>query len=677
MAKQSWAHDIYRHIIAMLSLLVIFIIIAATYGTWHQSTSRDLEQRLNHYHLESSSYYLKASNELRHIQTHLSGFNHTAAPHSHTTNQQHLSLANSIHLINREIGHALSLQNKFGDPRFTQMSKTIQQHKQFLTGLTASQDSSSTQKKITTHIPLILNSLTQLTLLHDVSRDKLITEFKQNEHNNSLVFYCMLTTLLACGLYISWRGLRSIQTIISAQQQSEERIQHQANYDALTDLPNRFLLIDRLNQLILDAQRQQEYIAVLFLDVDHFKRVNDSLGHEAGDQLLVEVANRLTCAVRDGDSVGRLGGDEFVILLSHFSQLTNISPIIDKIFQQLQTPLAIEGRDITMTASIGISVYPDDGQNSAELLRNADSAMYHSKSDGRNTYTYFTENMNHSTVRKIALEQQMLAALERHEFEVYYQPQVDLRNGHIIGAEALLRWNNETLNNPTPDEFIPIAEQTGMIIPIGQYVLQQALQACSHWQINYFPSFRIAINLSPQQFRDPNLVETIASEIERHDISFSSVELEITEGVLLSGIKDIKPALQTLSELGIILSMDDFGTGYSSLSYLRSYPFSIIKIDRSFIRDLFLDPKDYELIKAAISLAHNLQLKVIAEGVEENSQQHSLHQLHCDYAQGYLFGKPMSRNNLEQLIKQRAGDQNSNNHFSSELTVSRSFYQDS
>ncbi len=434
---------------------------------------------------------------------------------------------------------------------------------------------------------------------------------------------------------------------ITEQHQTSESIKKHAYYDALTLLPNRFLALDRLSQMLNEAERNDEKTAVLFLDLDDFKKVNDSLGHEVGDKLLIESAIRLKNIVRKEDTVGRLGGDEFIILLRGLTYDHNALSIVEDLLRSFRKPFKIDGRELILTLSIGIAMFPENGKNTSELLRNADTAMYKAKSLGRNTYSFFTKEMNVNMLRRLEIEEQMRGALERGEFEVYYQPQIDAINKKVIGAEALLRWHNPALGNVTPTEFIPIAEHTGLIVAIGQFVLTQALSFLSVWQTEQQISLRIAVNLSPRQFRDSELLNFIESSLTKANIPADKLELEITEGVLMIGQTYIDDALIKLHKLGIKLSMDDFGTGYSSLSYLRQYSFDILKIDRSFIAGITSNQSDCDLVKATIAMAHSLGLKVVAEGVETKEQSELLNQLECDYLQGFYFSKPIS---AEQLL---------------------------
>ncbi len=441
---------------------------------------------------------------------------------------------------------------------------------------------------------------------------------------------------------------------IRMRKQTEEELKQQALFDGLTALPNRTLSLDRLSQLLNKSQRDNKKAAVMFLDLDDFKKVNDTLGHETGDKLLISAADRLKAEVRTGDTVGRLGGDEFIILLGGLSDTTDAGHVAENLLSQFRNPFNIDGRQLILTVSVGISIFPEDSVQASLLLRNADSAMYHSKEIGRNTYSYFTDQMNHEVSRRLLLEEQMHGALERNEFTVFYQPKIDLSSNLIMGTEALLRWHNPVLGDISPIEFIPIAEQTGLIVSLGQFVLNKALSATSIWR-NYDSNFTISVNLSPRQFRDPEFLNYVEKAINRFCTSGCYLEFEITEGVLISGFGDIDHVLCRLSNLGVIISMDDFGTGYSSLSYLRRYPFDVLKIDRSFVDDITTSQSDRELINATVAMAKGLNLKVVAEGVETIEQLAYLKGIGCNYAQGYLFSKPVPENEIQKLIDSEFG----------------------
>lgn len=439
----------------------------------------------------------------------------------------------------------------------------------------------------------------------------------------------------------------AVKEDMTRQKLQEQQIMRQAYYDALTDLPNRLLSLDRLSQLIKEAEREEHRVAVLFIDLDDFKKVNDSLGHEVGDKLLIETAERLSQVVRSGDTVGRLGGDEFLILLGDISEPLDAGQVAENVIGQFKDrPFNIDGRELVLTCSVGIALYPKDGDSPSTLLRNADSAMYHAKDAGRNTYSYFTDEMNRQVSRRLALEEQMQGALERDEFYVHYQVQVDLGTGRIMGAEALLRWQNALLGEVSPFEFIPIAEQTGQIISLGEYVLSEGLALAKKIRAVGEEDFRIAVNISPRQFRDPGLVSMVRQALVSSELASDALELEITEGVLMSGHNQVARMLNELSEMGINIALDDFGTGYSSLSYLRTYPFDVLKVDRSFITDITEDPADRNLVAGTIAMAHGLGLKVIAEGIETEAQKYWLQGQACDYGQGYLYSKPVAESEV-------------------------------
>ena len=403
--------------------------------------------------------------------------------------------------------------------------------------------------------------------------------------------------------------------------------------------------------MLKESKRAEKQAAVFFLDLDDFKKVNDTLGHQIGDELLVEAANRLKAAVRDDDVIGRLGGDEFIVLLNQVGNSRTIGKVAEKLLDQFRVPFNLKGRELMSTVSIGIAVYPNDGKSPVELLRQADAAMYHSKEQGRNTYNFYTERMNKDVARRLLIEEHLRSALNKNEFYVIFQPVVDLRRRVVVGAEALLRWNNSEMGNVQPDEFIPIAEQTGLIVTIGQYVLEQAFMVVSVWREKYAIDFQVAVNISPRQFRDPGLVEYIQRRLEKYALPASAIELEITEGVLMTGHGMIDVALSDLNKMGMGISMDDFGTGYSSLSYLRSYPFDTLKVDKSFINDITVDHADLKLVAAAIAMGQGLGLKVIAEGIETEEQYQLLLAHQCEYGQGYLFSHPVPADEFELLLQ--------------------------
>ena len=453
--------------------------------------------------------------------------------------------------------------------------------------------------------------------------------------------------------YLSqYKQIITIIRDITEQYKSADIIRHQAYFDPLTELPNRFLSLDRLSQMLIKAEKNNDKTAVLFLDLDDFKKVNDSLGHEMGDNILIKSANRLNQVVQKGDTVGRFGGDEFIILLPRISNNNHALITAENLLKAFREPFIINGRELMITLSIGIAISPDNGTSPTELLSHADTAMYQAKSIGRNTYSSFTKEMNTAMLRRFEIEEQMHGALKRNELELYFQPQINVNKTNVIGAEALLRWHNSTLGPIGPDEFIPIAEQTGLIIPMGRFVIQQALTFLSKWQIEQDTEYTIAVNLSPTQFRDLELVNFVKKTLRENNIKPSNLEIEITEGVLMSGQPYIHKALIEMNQLGVKLSMDDFGTGYSSLSYLREYTFDVLKIDQNFIHGIPENVSDCKLVKAIIAMAHSLGLRVIAEGVETKAQLTLLGTLGCDIVQGYYFSKPKPAGELLKFLAQ-------------------------
>ncbi len=449
-------------------------------------------------------------------------------------------------------------------------------------------------------------------------------------------------------------GLIAVISDITMRKHQEERILHLAHYDTLTSLPNRFLSMARLSQILELARRNNRPVGVLCLDLDDFKKINESMGHEVGDNLLIQVAQRIQKNIHHGDMLGRLSGDEFIVLLAELQTIEEIKPIVENLVREFRLPFDLHGQSLTMTLSIGVAIHPDDGNNASQLLRQADAAMFYAKNNGRNTFVYYTESMNSNAARRLLIEQQMYGALERGEFYLLYQPQIELATGNMIGAEALLRWQNDQLGSIGPDEFIPVAEQTGLIVSIGEFVMHCAIQMASKWQ-KLQPDFRMAINLSPCQFRDPGLLGFVEQQLQQYSIQPNTLELEITEGVLLSGYLMTDELFQSFTAMGIEMAMDDFGTGYSSLSYLRRYPFAILKIDRSFINEMTTDSADWELVNASIAMAHALGLKVVAEGVETEKQANSLKTMQCDYVQGYFYSRPVSADELKSRFGLKAG----------------------
>ncbi|HLB94997.1 MAG TPA: EAL domain-containing protein, partial [Nitrospiria bacterium] len=435
---------------------------------------------------------------------------------------------------------------------------------------------------------------------------------------------------------------------VTERKQAEERLHYLAHHDGLTDLPNRVLLMDRLSQALSRAPWHKRLVAVLFLDLDHFKRINDTLGHNIGDLLLKGAAARLATCVRAGDTIARLGGDEFAIVLADIAQPQDVPKIAQKILDALSTPFELAARQLFITTSIGISLYPNDGQEADALLKNADTAMYRAKEHGRNNYQFFLPNMNVQVTERLALETALRNALTGEEFILHYQPLVDLRTGKIISMEALLRWQSPEHGLVSPSQFIPVAEESGLIVPIGKWVLQTACAQNKAWQAAGLPPVRVAVNLSARQFQQENLVETITRALRETGLDPNALELELTESIMqdTAAIE----AMWQLKELGVEISIDDFGTGYSSLSYLKRLPINTLKIDQSFVRNMTTDKDDAVIAKTIIGLAHSLHLKAIAEGVETHEQLEFLRSHGCDRIQGYLFSLPLPAQDATKLL---------------------------
>lgn len=442
------------------------------------------------------------------------------------------------------------------------------------------------------------------------------------------------------------RQFIGIMRDITERKASEARITHLANHDGLTNLPNRNLVQDRIQQTIAWAQRAGSQFAVMFIDLDKFKLINDTLGHDTGDVLLQTVAQRLTAALRTGDTVGRQGGDEFIVLLASLSVPEDAALVAKKILDSLAEPYLISGHELHTSASIGIAVYPQDGNNVDLLLKNSDTAMYHAKDAGRSNYQFFTHEMNAAAAERLMLENNLRQAIDRNELLLQYQPLVSLADGKIIATEALLRWHHPSLGLIPPSQFIPIAEDSGLIVPLGEWVFRQACQQLKQWHNQGFALPRMVVNLSPRQFRQPNLVQTFTDILDEMGVEPQHVGLEITEGVIMENPEDSIILLKQLQALGIELSLDDFGTGYSSLSYLKRFPIDKLKVDKSFVRDISTDPNDEAMVAAIIVMAHHLHIKVVAEGVETQPQLDFLREHKCDQYQGYYFSKALAPDEL-------------------------------
>lgn len=444
----------------------------------------------------------------------------------------------------------------------------------------------------------------------------------------------------------------SISTDITERIEGEARFQYLAYHDVMTGLANRTLFMERLQHAISRRNRDSRILAILFMDLDRFKDINDCLGHDVGDALLKILSERLVDNLRQCDTIARFGGDEFAILLEDQNSIEAVSQVAEKLLEAFSEPFVFQGHELYVTASIGISIFPDDSEDAACLLKNADMAMYRAKELGRNLYQFFSADMGSRVLERLRQETHLRHALERNEYFLEYQPQIDLVTQKIIGVEALLRWRHPELGIVSPEKFIPALEDMGLIVAVGEWVLKQSCLQAKSWLQQGFHGLRIAVNLSVKQFHDPLLFQKVKQTLEETGIKTSSLELEITESVLMQHDQVTMRNLKALYNMGVRLSIDDFGTGYSSLSYLKRFPLSTLKIDRSFISDIIEDPDDAAIVTAIIAMGHSLRLDIVAEGVETGEQYDFLRRHSCDYLQGYLFSRPVSPQALATLLDQ-------------------------
>ncbi len=448
-----------------------------------------------------------------------------------------------------------------------------------------------------------------------------------------------------------FQGYRGTGTDVTEREASEQRIEQLAYHDTLTGLPNRLLIQDRFEQAIAYASRTQKRTALLFLDLDHFKNTNDALGHHIGDMLLKEVTARLQGCIRETDTLSRQGGDEFLLVVPDLAQSDDIIPMLSKIMELFRQPFSISGHEILTTVSIGIAMFPDDGEDFDSLRQKADMAMYQAKAAGRNTYRYYDISMNKDVVEHLFIQNGLRLALERNEFLLHYQPQIDLASNRIIGVEALLRWQHPEQGMIPPGRFIHVAEESGLIVPIGERILHEACRQAMKWQQAGLPPIYMAVNLSAIQFRREGIVGTVRNSLALTGLKPEWLELELTESIMLHNAEHTLSTLNDLKQLGVKLSIDDFGTGYSSLAYLKRFDIDKLKIDQTFVRDLATDPEDEAIVRAIIQMAKSLNLKTIAEGVETEDMLNRLIQFECDEVQGYLFARPMPAEAAEAFMR--------------------------
>jgi diguanylate cyclase (GGDEF)-like protein/PAS domain S-box-containing protein len=438
---------------------------------------------------------------------------------------------------------------------------------------------------------------------------------------------------------------------VSQAKQMAQEMSYLAEHDFLTDLPNRLLLIDRISQALNSAKRKQSRIAVLYIDIDHFKKINDTLGHAVGDQLLRLLSHKLKNSIRSIDTISRQGGDEFVILLSEFDSPVTPAEVAEKLIKEASATYSVGRHELNVSASIGIAVYPEDGTSVDELLKNADAAMYHAKEQGRNNYQFFTQELSERIAEQVDLENRLIKAVNKNEFELVYQPKVCIKTGKIKAAEALIRWRHPEHGTISPDIFIPVAEAMGLIKQIGHWVLKEACHQNKKWQAAGLPSIIIAINVSAVELKGVNYAEQVSKVLISSGLRAEFLELEVTETVAIDGDKESISDLLALRDMGVLLSIDDFGTGYSSLSYLKRLPINTIKIDKSFVRDIKVDVNDAAIVTAIIKMSHSLNFKVIAEGVETLEQLQYLKMSECDEIQGYYISKPVTAEEFGKLLQ--------------------------
>jgi diguanylate cyclase (GGDEF)-like protein/PAS domain S-box-containing protein len=451
----------------------------------------------------------------------------------------------------------------------------------------------------------------------------------------------------------TFKGYRGVGKEITPRKLDEERIQYLADHDALTGLPNRARFSDTLNLALQNARRYNRGFAVFFIDLDRFKIINDTLGHEVGDKLLQEMGARLTDTVRSSDVVARLGGDEFVVLVQEVNEAKQVETVARKILSAIIKPMGIQGQECRVTASIGICMYPAEAQDEQSLMKNADIAMYRAKEEGKNTYKFYSEEINVHSFERMALETSLRRGLERNEFFLHYQAKLDLNTGKITGVEALVRWQHPEIGVVPPGQFIPLAEETGLIVPIGKWVLNTACTQNAAWQREGLPPLRMAVNLSARQFADENLLEDIAAALRESGMRAELLELELTESMVMQNAERAGKVFAEIKKMGVRLAIDDFGVGYSSLTHLKRFPIDTLKVDRSFIRDIPQDSEDKAITEAIIAMGKSLHLTVVAEGVETLEQQTFLHDHDCDEMQGFYFSKPIASDQFAELLRRR------------------------
>ncbi|MFC3907778.1 EAL domain-containing protein [Legionella dresdenensis] len=488
----------------------------------------------------------------------------------------------------------------------------------------------------------------RITLAIREQREEIVE--MQSFRRNGERFWCEMSVAPVSDSFGNVRHYVCIMNDVTQRHEMEEQLVRQATHDSLTELPNRVLLMDRVDQAILLARKKGSMLAFLFLDLDRFKMTNDTLGHSVGDKLLRAVSNRLLIATSDFDTVTRLGGDEFVILLQDITSERQAQTIAEEILRLIERPIQIDQHSLKITGSIGISYYPKDGMDYESLMKNADLSMYHAKDSGRNNFKVFDQEMNKRIINRMQLDNALRDALRKNEFYLVYQPLIDMKQNRITGFEALLRWHSHVLGPVSPVDFIGIAEENGLIVEIGEWVLHEACAQIKRWHEQGYPDLTMAVNISGRQFRQGKLADQVADTLKQNNLSAKYLELELTESMLVEGVQHALDTMYQLKDMGLKLVIDDFGTGYSSLSYLKQFPVDKLKIDRSFVTELINDANEAAIAKAIINLGHSLNLEVLAEGVETEVQRDFMLNHNCDFAQGYFYSPPAKPDVLEDFL---------------------------
>lgn len=587
------------------------------------------------------------------------------------------NLTNTLHRLDKKI--SLNKGSKFSDIRLRNESAQLKKHKQIIIGLQQKYQRKTFElsvERLASQIDLILQevngtfienkvlerriraalfSAKQVNLLHQQKRmvdsQLLSVEFSKVDSiiDGAILFVLIIGLPLTCFIFIRVRkAIQQQQIIHSKLLDTHHEIERHAYYDSLTNLPNRRLFKENLESAIKTSARTGEVFGVFFLDIDNFKNINDSLGHDVGDTLLIEVSKRILNSIRTNDKLSRIGGDEFNILVADVNNDFKARLVAEKIINQLAEPFRIDNHEINVSVSIGITLLPNDSSDFSTLLKYADLAMYHVKSVGKNSYKFFNKTLNETAIANMQLEKKLKRAIENDEFVLYYQPQVNIKDKSIIGFEALIRWDDPEKGIISPQSFIPLAESTGLINQIGLWVISQVCRDLTALIEHTHDKIKVAINVSARQMQDFNLVSVLQQACESNQVSPSNIEIEITESMLMEDIEEKRKQLLAIQALGMGIAIDDFGTGYSSFSYLKKLPLNTLKIDRSFIENVCIDTKDKEIASGIIALAHSLHLKLVAEGVETQEQLTLLENKECDFYQGYLFSRPLP---LNQILK--------------------------